>query len=271
VSAVEEKTIYLLGKKFPSRLHGLATPLTGSKQIQEAVQAAAAATDWVALDQQSAGALLKQSFMHLMARPDHQLGNLLLQDPPSLASIALAQRAFSAVAWTDRRQGWLPVAELLEVLHSPDRANLLIGGMVDPDTQTLTVYRGDARQVVVPLSIFKRTADGEVPVFGDFRVIDHGHAVRFGRYESAADVILYEGDPVYRRRVNARRRAEERTYGASLRRLRRQRRLRQSDFPGVAARTILRIENGEIHNPHAETVELIAKRLGVRPDAIGTY
>jgi len=271
VSADEEKTIYLLGKNVPSRLHGLAAPLTGVNQIHEAVQAAEAAADWVTLDQQSAEALLKQSFMHMMARPDHQLGNLLLQEPPSLASIAVAQQAFSAVAWTNSRKGWLPLAELLEVLHAPNRANLLIGGMVDPHTHTLTVYRGDSSQVTVPLSVFKRTADGGAPVFNDFRVIDYGHAVRFGRYESATDAILYEGDPAYRRSVNARRRAEERTFGASLRRLRSQRRLRQSDFPGVAARTIIRIENGEIDNPHTETLGLIAKRLGVRPNAIGTY
>jgi hypothetical protein len=271
MSTAKEKRIYLLGRRLPRTAYGLdlVAPLTVS-DINQAIEEAEEATDWVTMDSPSADALLSQSLRFLADRPHHALGNLLLQEPPSLASLAVAQQAFTAVAWTDRRKGWLPLRELLAVLESPDRANLLIGGMVDRKTHTLTVYRGDSRKVTVPLSVFKPTAAGERPVFEDFQVIDHGHAVRFGSYEAAKDAILYEGDPEFRRRLNARRRAEEQTFGASLRRLRLQRRLRQSDFAGIAARTIIRLENGET-KPQAHTLAVLAKRLGVRPEAIGTY
>ena len=43
------------------------------------------------------------------------------------------------------------------------------------------------------------------------------------------------------RRLLAKRRADDKTFGACLRRLRLQRGLRQSDFGGVSAKTIARI------------------------------
>ena len=67
--------------------------------------------------------------------------------------------------------------------------------------------------------------------------------MKLGNYEAAADAILYETDPEYRSRLSAKRRAEDKTFGACLRRLRLQRCLRQSDFGGVTAKTITRIEH----------------------------
>jgi hypothetical protein len=46
----------------------------------------------------------------------------------------------------------------------------------------------------VPLSIFTPSGDGTVPDFADFAPIDYGHAIRFGRYEAAADAIFSEAE-----------------------------------------------------------------------------
>jgi transcriptional regulator with XRE-family HTH domain len=50
-----------------------------------------------------------------------------------------------------------------------------------------------------------------------------------------------------------------------------QRRLKRSDFPGVASKTIARIERSEVEKPHGKTLLTIAKRLGVRADEIENY
>jgi len=47
--------------------------------------------------------------------------------------------------------------------------------------------------------------------------------------------------------------------------------LRQSDFPGITAKEIARIERGEIKKPHQRTLAVIARRLGVPADQIATY
>jgi hypothetical protein len=100
---------------------------------------------------------------------------------------------------------------------------------------------------------------------------DCGNTVRLGEYEAAADAILYEADPEYRSRLRAKRREEDRSFGACLRRLRLQRGLLQGDFGDVTAKTIARIERGETAAPHGKTLAFIAARLQVEPDDIMSY
>ena len=54
-------------------------------------------------------------------------------------------------------------------------------------------------------------------------------------------------------------------------RLRKQRRLKRSDFAPISSKEIARIERNEIGQPHAKTLEAIAGRLGVRTEEIGSY
>jgi hypothetical protein len=70
------------------------------------------------------------------------------------------------------------------------------------------------------------------------------------------------------RRLNQERRQTERSFGASLRRLRKQRRLRRDDFSPVSSKEIARIERNEVGKPHSRTMRVIADRLGVRPEEI---
>lgn len=118
---------------------------------------------------------------------------------------------------------------------------------------------------------FEPSGDGVTPDFGALSFTDCGHTVAMGDYEASADAILYETDEDYRRKLNKERRRSERSFGASLRRLRLQRRLKRSDFPDVSSKTIARIERGDVERPRGKTLDAIAKRLRVAPDQIETY
>jgi hypothetical protein len=142
---------------------------------------------------------------------------------------------------------------------------------VDKEARIVTLWRGDLTSLVVPFRAFAPTANDIVPNWDQFTVTDYGHTLRFGGYEAAADAVLYEYDPEFRRRLKKARIASERTLGASIRRLRMQRQLTQHDFPGVPAKTLARIERGEVANAHSDTLEAIAKQLGVSVEALPTY
>ena len=109
------------------------------------------------------------------------------------------------------------------------------------------------------------------PDHSKFGVENYGHTIRLGDYEAAADAILYEVDPEFRKRENAKRRREEKGFGASLRRLRLQKHVARTEFPGLSPKTIARIERGETAKPHGKTLGTLAKTLGVRPEEIDTY
>jgi transcriptional regulator with XRE-family HTH domain len=61
------------------------------------------------------------------------------------------------------------------------------------------------------------------------------------------------------------------SFGGSLRRLRLQKGFARSDFGTLSPKTIARIERGEVEAPHGETLDLIARRLGVSTEKIGSY
>jgi DNA-binding XRE family transcriptional regulator len=159
----------------------------------------------------------------------------------------------------------------MEVLALPDRSDRFLGGIVDNESKTVTLWRGDLTPMVVQSSTFAATANGIRPDFNKFSVADYGHTLRFGSYEAAADAVLYDFDPDFRRRLNRQRMATEQTLGASIRRLRMQRQLTRDDFPDVDPKTLARIERNEVAKPHAGTLRLIAQRLGVSVDDLGSY
>jgi hypothetical protein len=135
----------------------------------------------------------------------------------------------------------------------------------------LTLLRGDMTALVAPFSLFPRSGDGTAPDFSKPRLTDYGRTVALGDYEASADAILYELDADYRRRLKKQRRQSERTLGASLMRLRKQRGLKRSDFAPISSKEIARIERDEVAKPHASTLKTIAARLGVRPEQIEDY
>jgi hypothetical protein len=159
---------------------------------------------------------------------------------------------------------------LLEVLGSDRRADLFIGGTVAFDSVVL--IRGDLSPLVVPKTWFASPSRKSRPDFEDFEVIDGGQTVRLGGFEAAADAILYELDPDFRKRERKRRLADDRSFGASLRRLRLQKGLSQRDFePDLSPKEVARIERGQVKKPHGNTLQALAKRLDVAVGDLGSF
>lgn len=229
---------------------------------------------WISITNDKTEALLKAATLFLAAHHGRRrtLGDLLLLETPRTESLPALHTVFRNVVGQVRTSKMLPPEELVSVLRSPraEARDLIIGGSVDPISETLTLTRGNLETVVVPLSMF-RPSDKATPEPSKLAVTDYGHTIRLGDYEAAADAILYEVDPDFRKRQNAKRRQEDKGFGASLRRLRIQRRLGRMDFPSLSAKTIARIERGETGKPHGKTLKALAKRLGVQPDEIGSY
>ena len=89
------------------------------------------------------------------------------------------------------------------MLRLADRKDRFIGGIADEQSKTLTLWRGNLDPVVVAFEAFPPTGNGIRPEFDKFSVTDYGHTLKFGEYESAADVVLYECDSDFRRRLKA--------------------------------------------------------------------
>jgi len=202
---------------------------------------------------------------------DRRLGHLVLLEPPDHAHVPVLRSLFTQVTGDESVYRFLPPEELIDVLTAPfeERQDLFIGGMVDEALEAIVLVRGNLRPIVVPLSSF-RPSGGTRPDPDRFAVVDHGQTVKLGAYESAHDAILYRLDADYRRRVNARRQATEKGFGPSLRRLRKQKGIKRTDFEGVSDKTIARIERGE-SRPNGKTRALIERRLGLSTEDIETY
>jgi hypothetical protein len=200
------------------------------------------------------------------------LGDLLMLQSPRAESLPAIRRFFRHVAGEVGAVKLLPPDELADVLIAPkdEARDVFIGALHDPATETICLTRGNLETVVVPLSLF-RPSGMTVPDPTLLAVTDYGHTIKLGEYEASADAILYEVEPDYRRRINAKRRQEDKGFGPSLRRLRLQRGMKRTDFPSVSPKTIARIERGETGKPHGRTLKVLASCLDVRADAIETY
>jgi len=163
--------------------------------------------------------------------------------------------------------------EIRAILADDRRADLVISGRLDPISQTLTVLRGSGETLSVPLAAFKPSGNGVVPDFTQFRITDYGHTIQFGAYEATVEALLYECDAAYRQRLRGARPAAEQTFGAALRRLRKQRGLRREDFPPLHAEMITRIEHGDLSHEMlpVSAWQILAQTLGVAPEDIETF
>jgi hypothetical protein len=222
---------------------------------------------FVSCEKSSTDALLKAI---LAAHEDRLRDQLLMMQAPRAESVPVLEGVFARVLGIGGYR-WLPVEELVKVITGKDAARRFIGGAADSESETLALVRGNRQTVVVPFSMFEETGNGVKPDFGALAFTDYGHTVQLGEYEASADAILYEIDADYRRMLDKERQKSERSFGASLRRLRLQKRLKRGDFSPLAAKTIARIERNEIATPHGKSLKIIAQRLGVDADDIETY
>ncbi len=207
----------------------------------------------------------------LKLRRGARLGHLLTLEPPRPESVPSLTGLFERVIGAIPGYTWLPGEDIPTVLSGKNAADRFIGGAADAKGKTLALVRGNLATLVVPFTFFKASGDGTKPDFSKLSFIDYGLTVALGEYEASTDGILYEFDPAYRQKLKKERLKSHRTFGASLRRLRLQRGLKRSDFAPLAAKTIARIERGDVERPHGKTLETIAQRLGVSADQIESY
>ncbi len=237
-------------------------------EVEAAISQPARRATWISFSRRFTDILLEQA---VASRATLRGAHLITLTPPRSESIPALLGLFHPVVGLVEGFQWLPMAELVEAITRDDASDRFIGGSVDPKAKAVTLLRGDIEAVVAPFAIFAKSGDGATPDFSRLSVTDYGRTVALGDYEASADAILYELDPDYRRRLKKQRRQNERTFGASLMRLRKQRRLKRSDFAPISAKEIARIERDEVGKPHAKTLAAIAARLQVRPEDVGSY
>ncbi len=225
------KKLFLVGyglKRFlRSGLH--ASQVQSRKALIRALDESSPSDLWLTASPTAPDDLLQEA-MRLPPRRRSRLGGLLTLRTPRTESIQPLSDLFDPFVWSTENFRFLHFDELAEVFADERRGDLLIGGYADTLNQTLTCVRGDLRRLSVPVSLFLPSGSGETPDPLRLEFIDGGNTVRLGDYEVATDAILYETDPEYRNRLVAKRKQEEKTFGACLRRLRLQRGLRQNDF-----------------------------------------
>jgi hypothetical protein len=236
--------------------------------MDQVVRGARRGAVFITLSRDSTIALLKSSLSFKQRVGAFQL---IALEPPPAQSVPSLLGVFKEVLGLGEDYRWLPVEELLKALTGDDAANRFIGGAADFESETVVLVRGDRDVLVLPFSAFEASGNGARPDFGKLAFTDFGHTVVLGDYEASADAVLYENDAAYRRMLNKERLESEKSFGASLRRLRLQRKLKQDDFAPLAKKTIARIESNEVEKPHGKTLEILAHKLGVRSDEIETY
>jgi DNA-binding Xre family transcriptional regulator len=263
------RTTFLLDKERRhftqfSMLHPLL--ISSLSELQHSVGLAKPNSLWISYEKDLTEALLRSTF-----GPPRTLGTAVLIHKVNLRILRTVAGCFRR--FIDASEGsFLPAAELGEVLNATNSSDLFIGGCADKISQTMTLYRGNLEPLTVPYSAFEKSGDGTEPDFRRFSITDYGQTVKLGDYEAAVDTVLYEFDPVYRRRIAKVRQQSEQSFGAALRRLRKQRGLRREDFePEIVAKTIARIEQGKIQRIQSNTLRAIANRLHVKPEEIKTY
>lgn len=254
-------------KKRSRQFSALHPEIASSAQaVRRSAAQATRNTLWVSYERTLTDALVQAA-----CAPSRRLGGAVLIHAPNPRSLPALTSCFQRLAFAPH-DGFLPPEELAAVWQSSHASDLFIGGSVDQASQTVTLWRGNLEPLTVPFSAFQPSGDGVTPDFSRFSVTDCGQTIRLGDYEAAASALLYEYDPQYRRRIAKERRQSERSFGASLRRLRKQRGLRREEFePAVAAKTIARIEQGRVTKIRKKTLQAIAARLGVNPEEIETF
>jgi hypothetical protein len=196
---------------------------------------------------------------------------LLVLDEMKGVTHHLFSAFFRYVVTTSNRLKLLEFDELIEVLTSPDRHNLFIGGAVDEDGEAVLLYRGNVEPLVVPLSWFLNDSSSAKANPKAFSVADFGQTIRLGTFEAAADAILYEFDQEFRRAAKKRALREDPSLGAAIRRLRLQKGLSRRDFPGITEKAIARLERNEVDQPRRKTLEAVASTLGVPVEELKSY
>ena len=244
--------------------------VTRTKDLTDAFLHAVGESVWIVAPRWTERLVKAASAFFIEHPKQRALGDLFMLAPPRSGVVPSLHGFFRTVVGEVPSFKLLPSEQLPEVLTSEERRDLFIAGCIDEESETATLVRGDFSRLTVPLKLFARTGPTK-PDFRQFGLDDYGYALRFGDYEASAHSVLYRVDPDYRRRINNLRRAQEKGFAPSLRRLRLLRGLSRGDVPGISATTIARLERGETGKPHGGTLTRIAKALDVWPEEIESF
>ena len=261
-------TTYLVGrgKKRGTRRGKASVARVATKaEVVDALVNSGAEDNWIAASPSSVELLLSQIPSEFKKR-----GGLVLFPEAPAPEIALLRALFGEVVPVADNVSVLPEEQLLAVFVAEHKSDLFIAGTVNHKHEIVLLWRGDFKTLTVPFSAFPPAGNGVAPNWKQFAVDDYGQTLRFGEYESSADVVLYEFDAAYRGRISKKRRAEEKGFGPALRRLRVQRQLSREDFSPIAAKTIARLERGE-NTPSRKTLGILSQILGVPAAEIESY
>lgn len=274
VKTAEKRQVFLLdrAKKRSSRFASLRPQIVSSvTELRNSMARATSDSLWVSYASDLTEALVRNASLGTSSLGTSSLGFGLFVHSLDMRTIPALSSFFRRIAFT-MDGGFIPAEELVEVLKADNRPDLFVGGNVNHATATITFWRGNLLPLTVSFAAFEKSGSGTEPDFNRLSVIDHGQTVQLGDYEAAVDAILYEYDPEYRRRISKQRLQEDQSFGASLRRLRKQRGLRREDFePDLSAKTIARIEQGKVKRIHKKTLNALAEHLSVIPEEIGTF
>ena len=240
--------------------------LRSAAEVRDALHKAGARQLWVAPHRRAVAWLLQALATHPVSRPH---AHLLLGCDVDVESLTSLRAAFAAIV--PRAQAQLAGDELVEVLESDHPEDYCIGASVIDSGEQLLLYRGDFSVVVVALASLRRLDASGLLDPHRLALQDGGQTIALGDYEVAFDALLIERDAAYRRRANARRVDTDRSFGGCLRRLRLLKRVPRDGFRGISAKTVARIERGEVSAPREATLRTLARRLGVKPEEIVSY
>jgi hypothetical protein len=143
----------LLGstKKFHSPLPE-GVRICRAADLKQLVHDASTKVVFISCRRSSTDALLKAS---VQDGPGARFAQLLAIESPRAESVASLLGVFGAVLGFGTEYRWLPVEEFVTVLAGSDDANRLIGGAVDPATETLALVRGNRETMVLPFSFLR--------------------------------------------------------------------------------------------------------------------
>lgn len=160
---------------------------------------------------------------------------------------------------------------MMEILGADNPGDYFIAWSRDEDNDVVNLIRGNFGSIAIPASWFKPSPAGIRPDFGNISITDYGQTLKLGEYEVSNDAILYEFDAPYRSRLRKEMEKQEKGFGPSLRRLRKQKGLRLSDFSPLSEKQMRRIERNEVKKLQSKTRAILSKTLGVPFDEIETY
>ena len=136
------------------------------------------------------------------------------------------------------------------------------------DADKLVVWSCEPKRYEVRAANIPALARMSASELADFELSESGSAMHWdaGDVDLNLDSILYYVDPKIRRAHDKASREEAARYAGAIRTLRQERGLTQAEIPGLTARQVRRVEQGQ-STPRSETLRKLAAAHGLSLDA----